>query len=118
MITTVPGIGPGSWDAGKLAREQEQSAQTPDTQAIVYRLYTEAKDTLADIVSRYFAGATFTFTVGLWQGTPEDSTVIEIIGTRADMQSIAHLAGDIRLANNQTSVLVTWHPISRLDVTA
>jgi hypothetical protein len=87
-------------------------------QAVVYRLYTETKAGLATLVLRYFPGATFISTSGMYQGELEAGTVIEIIGSAADLQSIVHLAGDIRQVNNQSSVLVTWNNASLLNVTA
>lgn len=118
--TTVPGIGPGGWDAGKLAREQEQRAHDS---RIVYRLYTEQSENLLELVERYFPAATLSFGVGLWSNPDtgrivrEVSRVIEVIGTRDDLQRIVFLAGDIRVTNQQSSVLVTWHTVSLLDVT-
>lgn len=90
---------------------------TPN-QAVVYRLYTEANGNLAELTSRYFSGATLVFTSGLWEGKAELGTVIEIIGSATDLQSIVHLAGDIRQVNDQSSVLVTWNNVNLLNVTA
>lgn len=116
---TTPGIGPGGWNSGKLAASQERAVgSTINSAAVVYRLYTEARMNLSDIVSRYFHGATLFYANGLWNGALESSVVIEIVGSASDLQSITHLAGDIRHANNQTAVLVTWAPVSLLLVTA
>lgn len=136
---TVPGIGPGRWDSGKLAREQEAKAQRkqlpylqthtereqqrryarPLDEGFVYRLYTERRNdaNLFELVTRYFEGATITYGAGVWQGNEETAAVIEILGTVADRQRIFDLAGDIRVVNQQTSVIVTWSPVSRFDVT-
>jgi hypothetical protein len=128
---TVPGIGPGAWDSAVLAREQETAAaiaflhetkQSKDqSNAIVYRLYTEDTEHDGDsgvsrLVTRYFAGATIYAATGLWQGATEYGLVVEIVATSADLQSIIHLAGDIKVQNHQSSVLMTWAPVSRLDV--
>lgn len=82
-----------------------------------YRIYTEDRRGLSTLVARYFDGATILQGLGLWCGETEGSAVIEILGTRADLQNIVHLAGDIRFTNEQSSVIVTWEPISRLDIT-
>jgi|ERR1035437_6405838 hypothetical protein len=126
---TVPGIGPGKWDSGKLAREQELKAVGIAAQrqsclnmlsdaAVLYRLYTEDvhRPKLLTLISRYFSGATLFYGSGLWMDTVEAGTVIEIVATAADLQPIIHLAGDIKVQNHQSSVLVTWAPVSRLDV--
>ena len=110
---TVPGIGPGNWDSAILAREQERKALNT---AIVYRLYTEDSRNLAELISRYFAGATIVYGTGLWVGVVETGAVIEIVATKGDLQDIVSLAGDIKMVNHQSSVLVTWQSISRLDV--
>ena len=98
-----------------LADAQERHAQET---AIVYRLYTEDKPGLVDLVKRYVPGATLFYGIGLYDGHVEAARVIEIVGTLADLQSIVHLAGDIRVTNAQTSVLVTWARVSVLNVTA
>ena len=116
---TVPGIGPGAWDSAILAREQERKALNA---AIVYRLYTEdtvgvVPTPLSGLIVRYFPGASIFYGVlGIWEGQIEKAVVIEILATSADLQSIIHLAGDIKVQNRQSSVLVTWQSISRLDV--
>lgn len=46
---------------------------------IVWRLYTESRPNLADIVARHFEGATLLSGTGLWQGKTENCTVIEIV---------------------------------------
>lgn len=90
----------------------EQTTETP----IIYRLYTEDKVGLVQLISRYFAGASILDAIGVWQGGTELARIIEIVGVRADLQRIVDLAGDIKVANHQTSVLVTWAPVSKLDV--
>ena len=91
-----------------------------ETHAVIttatYRLYTEDKPGLIDLVKRYFQGATFFYGVGLYDGQIEASRVIEIVGTLADLQKIVDLAGDIRVVNAQSSVLVTWTRSTSLNV--
>lgn len=112
---TAPGIGPGAWDVNALARQQEEHARRNET--TVYRLYTEDIPGTLDIVARYFGAYTAYIAVGSYEGIAETARIIEVIGTRADLQTIVHLAGDIRERNKQSSVLITWHPVSRLEVT-
>jgi hypothetical protein len=90
----------------------------------VYRLYigevTEVHDSrqLRVLITRYFSGATVLHGSGVWQGQAEPATVIEVIGTSADVQRIADLAGDIRETWKQESVLVTWSDVQVLDIRA
>ncbi len=114
-MSNIPGIGPGRWDKHALARAQELAALAP-SDSIVFRLYTEDKSNLTDLVARYFAGATLYLATGLWKGSTEQARIIEIVGTLDDLQSIVHLAGDIKERNHQSSVLITYQPIKRLDV--
>lgn len=108
------------WQSGRMAREQDNRGTygvTPPP-SVRYTLYTEAYPNLVELVSRYFAGATFFQAEGLWFQQKEATTVIEIIGTEADRQQVVYLAGDIRHVNAQSSVLVTWETVGRLDVMA
>ena len=86
-----------------------------ENRVVTFHLYTETKPNLLRLVARYFEGATLFDAVGLWKGQTERSTVVEIIGTIADLQNVTHLAGDIGYVNAQTSVLVTFDG-KRLDV--
>jgi hypothetical protein len=116
---TAVGIGPGKWDSRALGRAQEKAAvigRQLATAAVIYRLYTEDRPNLYQLVARYFGGATFTLSTGLWQGQLETSRVIEIVGTLDDLQRITDLAGDIRATNEQSGVLVTYSELKRLDV--
>lgn len=85
-------------------------------ECITYRIYTEYKPGLSELVMRYFAGATIYDGIGIWADGRELASIIEIVGVRSDLQRIADLAGDIKTVNHQSSVLVTWHAVSRLDV--
>lgn len=135
---TVAGVGPGGWDSGKLAREQQSKADyadyvrmgesiglfkpaTPKATAVAYRIYTEDADSLREslvrLVTRYFEGATITYGDGVWQGHTERAAVVDIIGTTDDMQAVASLAGDIRFVHGQSAMLVTWTAVSQLLLT-
>ena len=98
------------------AAQERHAASLQNNTAIVWRLYTEHRGNLTMLVSRYFSGATLIAAQGLWQGLVELSTVIEIVGTGADLQNIVFLVGDIKVVNNQSSVLVTYAPVSRLEI--
>ena len=102
-----------------LADAQEQHAKRTRSasNSILYVLYTEDKENLAELVSRYFDSATIFGACGTYKGSLELAAVIEIVSTRDALQRVFDLAGDIRIANGQTSVLVTWAPVSRFDVT-
>src|ERR1035437_2211592 len=113
---TVSGIGPGNWNSALLAQEQERKALNT---AVLYRLYTENlghTPTFVRLISRYFSGASILYGTGVWEKKDEPCAIIEVIATSNDLQSIVHLAGDIKVQNHQSSVLVTWQSISRLDV--
>lgn len=108
----------------RLAAAQEAHARTRElaavehasTRTVVYRLYTERVSNLEMLVLRYFEGATLTPAVGMYGRTREHAIVIDIVGTLADLQSVAFLAGDIKQLNSQSSVLITWTDVHRLDV--
>lgn len=102
----------------KLRNIARENAVKRESKSVTYRLYTEEKDNLDLLTGRYFAGYTKLYGIGAYQGIKEPCIVIEIIGTPADLQKIVNLAGDIRVVNEQESVLVTWSEVSRLDVTA
>jgi len=98
----------------RLADAQEAHAN----RATVYRLYTEdvarpdsqflTQFSTVQLIARYFPSATLTHADGLWEGQREASLIIEIIGETADRQRVFDLAGDIRIVNRQTAVLITW----------
>lgn len=83
--------------------------------AVTFRVYTETKPNLQRLTARYFEAATLLQAIGLWQGVAEQSTIIEVVGAIADLQSVVNLAGDIGYCNAQTVVLITWDS-NRLDV--
>src|ERR1035437_2592056 len=116
---TSPGIGPGNWDSAVLARNQELKQSKDQSNAVLYRLYTENTYPIGktqELIGRYFDGFTLYLTTGVYLGIIESGLVIEVVATTADLQAIVHLAGDIKVQNYQSSVLVTWAPVSRLDV--
>ncbi len=77
-----------------------------------FRLYTESFDNLAELTARYFQGFTLFSSVGYWQGSPEKSTVIEILAETD--KHIAALAELIRETNRQQAVMVSIEPVQIL----
>lgn len=119
MSNTVAGIGPGRWSKHALAQSQERHAlRLTQSQSTVYRLYTETFDNLPSLVARYFPGASLFEGVGLWEGQTERCTIIEIVASPDDLQKIVFLAGDIRVTNKQSGVLVTYQPLFSLMIDA
>lgn len=142
--STVAGIGPGGWDKHALSNAQGQAGtphdsiarlaadvteRTNDATALfatktLYRLYTEDlnRGRTRDIVKRYFDGATLYYGIGLdarTQANDEEAVIIEIVTSAADaVQRIADLAGDLRVAGKQISVLVTRQTVDTFEVTA
>lgn len=106
---TVFGIGPGKWDSGALAREQETRAKV-HSDARVYTLYTEFVSGLPALVSRHFAGATVVTGFGICcDGRIERAAVITIVGAAGELDRVATLAADINRTNVQTETIITWH---------
>lgn len=74
----------------------------------VYRLYTEDRANLRDIIARYFSGATVFHADGLWLDCVEPAAVIEIIAAddaTARLQ-VHTLATYIACENQQSEVMV------------
>ncbi len=95
----------------RLARAQETAAVE---RKVTYRIYTEDYPNVGALASRYFAGFTILEGVGSWYRQSENAVIVEVIGTRADLQSVVHLAGDIAQVNGQESVLVTHSDVNVL----
>jgi len=74
----------------------------------IYRIYTENvnRDDIVKIAGEYFQGFTLLDGVGFWQGTPEQSLIIEIIGTEKDAANVELVAYKIKKNNCQQAVLV------------
>lgn len=112
-----------------LANAQERHARNADAPAFntpktLYRLYTEyvlSRAKVAAIVGRYYAGATIYRGLGLdarTQDTSEEALIIEIVSSLPDaLQRVVNLAGDLRHAGNQISVLVTVQDVRTFEIT-
>lgn len=74
---------------------------------MLYRIFTEDKnrDEIERIVSRYFQGFTIISAVGYWNGTKENSLIIEILGIY-DYDKIVKICNEVKITNNQEAVLV------------
>lgn len=81
----------------------------------VFRLYTEDRANIAELVSRHFDGASIQTVTGLWRGQTERGAVVEIVGRSDDGNRIVALATDIARTNGQTEVLVLRHSKHGLD---
>jgi hypothetical protein len=126
VASTLAGIGPGGWDSSALATSQ---GQAPADGALlktktVYRIYTEDVFSISrrdEIIGRYFDGATIYYGTGLdarTQDARENALIIEIVTSKPDqLQRIANLAGDLRVAGKQISVLVTRATVDTFEVT-
>lgn len=114
-----------------LAQAQEKHAERTratapafNTFKRVYRLYTEtvAWVDVKALVKRYFDGASIFFGVGLdarTQQRDELATMIEIVSSLPDaLQRAVNLAGDLRQAGNQISVLLTVQDVRTFEITA
>jgi hypothetical protein len=71
----------------------------------LYRIYTETKPNLGEIVSRTFESFTILQGTGYWKGQSEESSVIEVMAhdERGKVQDLARV---IRSKNEQQAVLV------------
>jgi hypothetical protein len=106
----------------RMADAQEAHARKVraevNPRAVLFTLYTTRGDGLHYTrVARYFAGATLYLSQGLWNGELEHLLVIKVVGTMDDLQKVTDLAGDIRVANNDTAVLVTYERVGSILVT-
>jgi hypothetical protein len=89
------------------------------TLTIRYRLHTEYRDNLETIVARHVPGATIIQGIGLWHGAREECAIVEILMAPSvgAADAIAYLANDIRITNEQTSVLLTTEYVSMQEFT-
>jgi hypothetical protein len=79
---------------------------------IAHRLYTEDtnRNAILQILAKHVQSYTmFTGVLGGWEGTTENSLVIELIGVSYNV--VATIATAIKEANKQDAVLYTAHEI-------
>jgi hypothetical protein len=72
-----------------------------------YRIYTESKDNIADLVSKFFDNFTLYHGTGYYKGISENSVTIEIILPLQDTENIDKLCNYIRIMNSQELVFCT-----------
>ena len=102
--------------------DNRHDAPAFNTRKTVYRLYTEAlaRVDVVPYVNRYFDGATIYLGTGLdarTQDTQEPAIVVEIVSSADDaLQRVLDLAGDLRVAGDQVSVLVTVQDVRTFEV--
>jgi hypothetical protein len=106
----------------RLAESQETHARKVRAEvnphAVLFTFYTVyGNGRNAELVSRYFNGASLYRVAGLWKSEREDSEVIEVVGTMADLQKAIDLAGDIRTVQEQSAVLMTYARLGSVLVT-
>lgn len=99
--------------SASLAEAQERHNRRT---SIRYTIDTEFFANLPEIVSRYFQSFSSRTVSGWYRGVAEMGTAITIVGTLADLQTITNLALDIKTTNKQDNVLVTYDPVTRLDI--
>jgi len=78
-------------------------------------IYTEDRDNLALLASRFFDSFTLSHNEGYYKGIPEKSAKIEIIcdnTLNTNMGKAISLAETIRLENGQAEVWITSHLIN------
>lgn len=76
---------------------------------MLFRILTENKSTLPDVVSKYFEGFTIIHGLGFWKGKPESCAVIEIdtLGSDYNIEArVNSVVADIKSQCHQESVLV------------
>lgn len=82
---------------------------------MIYRIYTESTGGMRTRAVAATAAVFDCFTVidtkGYWQGTEEDSMIIEIISDKDSLPLVFGLANHIKSINAQDSVLVTSHKL-------
>src|SRR3989304_5430264 len=91
-----------------VATENEFTTRLAATLATeCYRIYTEDKPGLPNLVSGFFQSFTFYRGVGFWKGNCEQSAYIEILGTPYDAADIRILAKLIKETFSQETVYVS-----------
>jgi hypothetical protein len=75
----------------------------------VFRIYTEDvnREAIAQLCADKLPAFTLIPARGIWQGTQENSLIIEVIGTPSDRIAVEYAAKAIKHANKQDAVLVT-----------
>lgn len=72
-----------------------------------YRIYTEARSNLPELVEKYFPGFSIFTGTGYWKRKTEYCAVIEIIADNESDRLMSELADEILSRNEQECVLVT-----------
>jgi hypothetical protein len=78
---------------------------------LLWRIHTEKKNFSSIVIAAntylHDAGYSILTGTGAWKGKPEESLVIEFIGTWQDEARVKSLAHTIKICNKQDTVLVT-----------
>lgn len=81
---------------------------------IEYNIFTEKInfDVIVKLCNAYFTGYTVIDTIGYWKGKQEASIIIKIIDNLQAYNTVKKLALQIKKANNQEAVLLTYKQIN------
>lgn len=82
----------------------------------LYRIHTEDRDNLPELMARYFGSFTLLRGTGYWDNTQEQAAVIEILAEPCDRWKVMAAADTIREVNRQESVYVTSSDVMLTDV--
>lgn len=75
---------------------------------MLYRLFTEDinRADIEELTANEFDGFTVYKATGYWQGTPEQSLIVEIVADTDKLDKVKRLAEAIKVNNHQQAVLV------------
>jgi hypothetical protein len=75
---------------------------------MIYRLYTEDKnrETIKEIVGKYFEGYSLIPCDGVWKGASEKALIVEIVVQPPSSNAVERIAREIKEANRQETVMV------------
>lgn len=79
-----------------------------------FEIFTENKQLVHIIALTIlrFPNTTFTQSMGVYKGVPEEGLIITIIAPETDRSTVLSLARDIKEMNKQNSVLVVETPVT------
>jgi hypothetical protein len=83
----------------------------------IWRVYTEKKNVgaIENLFNIYFKGYTLIEGTGYWEGEKEKSLIVELLltesGTNKNSEDLKKIADEIKIFNNQKSVLITCQNI-------
>lgn len=84
----------------------------------IWRMYTEKKNigAIENLLNIYFKGYTLIEGIGYWEGEKEKSLIVELLllesGTNQNSENLKKIADEIKIFNNQKTVLITCQNIN------